>query len=233
MNDEKTIEKASKDIILSAATGAITAVVNKSVDDGTNTNTDIIDIVINNAGVLTRTQTLDTNCIEQLQYEMNVNVYGLINIAKYFSPIMVKKKSKDSTTTGGGIFVQVNSVASIRCGNPRVSTYCASKAASFSITQALKAELQDKYGIHVISIHPGPISTDMIDNGLFQDAPPPSIVSECLINVIKKSNSSSSSSSDIVVPLPFMIFPDAMAEGLGKAYESYAEIVHEQGKAWG
>jgi len=132
-----------------------------------------LDIVINNAGVLTETCTLDDDCIKNLQYEMNVNVYGLINLAKYFSPIIGRaaekaEKSCDENENenenengngngNGGIFVQVNSVASLRCAVPNVSTYSASKAASFSITQSLKNELWSKYGISVMSIHPGPI----------------------------------------------------------------------------
>ena len=49
----------------------------------------MIDIVINNGGVLTRTRSLDAHCVEQLQYEMNVKVYGLIHLAQVFGPLSV------------------------------------------------------------------------------------------------------------------------------------------------
>ncbi|OEU06848.1 NAD(P)-binding protein [Fragilariopsis cylindrus CCMP1102] len=208
---------------------------------------DRLDIVINNAGVLTRTCPLDNDCVKNLQYEMNVNVYGLINLAKYFSPILGRRRviaaianSSDSGSENecgggngngnGGIFVQVNSVASLRCVIPEVSTYSASKAAAFSITQSLKKELWSKYGISVMSIHPGPILTDMIkevSSTRFNNAPPPSIVAESLIDAII-----TNSGGDDNKQLPFMIYPDIKSKSLGKAYQSFAEIVHEQGNAY-
>jgi NAD(P)-dependent dehydrogenase (short-subunit alcohol dehydrogenase family) len=202
---------------------------------------DRLDIVINNAGVLTRTCPLDNDCITNLQYEMNVNVYGLINLAKYFSPILGRRRgianSSENECGGGkvngngGIFVQVNSVASLRCVIPEVSTYSASKAAAFSITQSLKKELWSKYGISVMSIHPGPILTDMIkevSSTKFKDAPPPSVVAESLIDAILTKNSGGDDNKQ----LPFMIYPDNKSKSLGKAYQSFAEIVHEQGNAY-
>ena len=206
---------------------------------------DRLDIVINNAGVLTRTGPLDNDCIANLQYEMNVNVYGLINLAKYFSPILGRRRrviaANSSSDSGGenesgggngngGIFVQVNSVASLRCVIPEVSTYSASKAAAFSITQSLKKELWSKYGISVMSIHPGPILTDMIkevSSTRFNNAPPPSIVAESLIDAIL-----TNSGGDDNKQLPFMIYPDNKSKSLGKAYQSFAKIVHEQGNAY-
>jgi len=203
---------------------------------------DRLDIVINNAGVLTRTGPLDNDCIANLQYEMNVNVYGLINLAKYFSPILGRRRRVIANSSGnesgggnrngnGGIFVQVNSVASLRCVIPEVSTYSASKAAAFSITQSLKKELWSKYGISVMSIHPGPILTDMIkevSSTRFNDAPPPSIVAESLIDAIL----TNSCFGDDNKQLPFMIYPDNKSKSLGKAYQSFAKIVHEQGNAY-
>jgi short-subunit dehydrogenase len=41
-----------------------------------------------------------------------------------------------------GSLVQLNSIASIK--NPHLSTYSASKAASYSLTQALRTELDQK-----------------------------------------------------------------------------------------
>jgi short-subunit dehydrogenase len=118
----------------------------------------------------------------------------------------------------------------LRCVIPEVSTYSASKAAAFSITQSLKKELWSKYGISVMSIHPGPILTDMIkevSSTKFKDAPPPSIVAESLIDAII-----TNSGGDDNNQLPFMIYPDNKSKSLGKAYQSFAKIVHEQGNAY-
>lgn len=175
-----------------------------------------VDIVINNAGVLTRTLPLEgETAVTNLQYEMDVNVYGLMRLAHAFAPILQKRN-------GTGVLVQLNSVASMRCGVPNVSTYSASKAAAFSMTQALRQEL-GPLGVHVVSVHPGPILTDMVaDNpALVAVAPPASIVAESLIDAITCSRP------------PFLLFPDDRANGLGMAYRSFADIVIEQGNAYG
>jgi NADP-dependent 3-hydroxy acid dehydrogenase YdfG len=61
-----------------------------------------VDIVINNAGVLSRTGPLQEEVFTNLQHKMEVNVYGLIHMAQHYAPLL-----KNS-----GIFIQLNSVAS-------------------------------------------------------------------------------------------------------------------------
>jgi len=177
-----------------------------------------VDIVVNNAGVLTRTKPLDGEAaIEHLKFEMDINVYGFLRLANAFAPLLEGR-------SGTGALVQINSVASMRCAVANASTYSASKAASFSITQALRYELGAR-GVHVISVHPGPIRTDMIADSpaLVLVAPPASTVSESLIDAIK---------SPTGLP-PFLVYPDPMAKGLGRAYQSFAKLVIEDGKAYG
>jgi len=113
-----------------------------------------VEIVVNNAGVNTRSSPIDNNAIDSLNYELEINVNGLIRMAKSFAPILKKN--------GGGVFIQINSVASIKSFVP-IATYSASKAASYSITQSLR-DILNKQGTFVMSVHPGPIATDMIAN---------------------------------------------------------------------
>ena len=178
-----------------------------------------VDIVINNGAVLTRTTPLQgETAVSNLQFEMEVNVYGFMRLANAFATLLEARDGK-------GIFVQINSVASMRCGVPNASTYSASKAASFSITQALRTELGER-GVHVVSVHPGPINTDMLSTAppeLIAIAPPASAVAESLIDAISSSTS---------FP-PFLVYPDKLSKALGKAYSSYADLVHEKGKAYG
>jgi NAD(P)-dependent dehydrogenase (short-subunit alcohol dehydrogenase family) len=177
-----------------------------------------VDIVVNNAGVLTRTTLLQgETAIENLQHEMEINAYGFLRLANAFAPLLEGRDGK-------GVLVQINSVASMRCAVANMSTYSASKAASFSITQALRDELGAR-GVHVISVHPGPINIYMIADlpALVAVAPPTETVAESLIDAIR-------SSTDLP---PFLVYPDQMAKGLGKAYESYAKLVIEKGKAYG
>ena len=161
-----------------------------------------VEVVVNNAGILKTAAPLDTSAIESIQLEMQVNVYGLIHMAQAFAPVL--------KANGGGVFAQLNSVASLKCFSS-FTTYSASKAAAYSVTQALRENLRDQ-GTIVLSIHPGPIATDMADTaGVTEGAEPPSVVADGMIAALKSGD--------------FHVFPDTMAEQFGRAYKSFAESV--------
>ena len=165
---------------------------------------DDVALVINNAGVLRTATALSDDAIDALQFEMAANVYGFIQTAQAFAPIL--------KANGGGALVQLNSVVSMKCF-PEFSTYCASKAASYSITQALRSLLREQ-GTAVLSVHPGPIATDMGDAaGLSEIAEPPELVGEAIVAALKAGD--------------FHVFPDSMAKQIGGAYQSFAENVVE------
>ena len=50
-----------------------------------------VQVVVNNAGVNTRSTPLDMDAVDSLNYEMEINVNGLIRMAQAFSPILKKK----------------------------------------------------------------------------------------------------------------------------------------------
>ncbi len=163
-----------------------------------------VQMVVNNAGGFQGTTPLDKNAITALQFEMKINVYGLINMAQAFAPVL--------KANGGGVFVQLNSVVSMKTFS-NFATYSASKAASYSITQALR-ELLSEQGTIVLSVHPGPIATDMGDAaGLTEIAEPPTLVADGIIAALKAGE--------------FHVFPDSMAKQIGGAYESFAKNVVE------
>ncbi|KAL3905255.1 MAG: hypothetical protein SGILL_009748, partial [Bacillariaceae sp.] len=193
-----------------------------SIKDAALAATDV-DIVVNNAGVISHTGPFDgESTIQGLQNEMNVNVYGFVHIAQQFVPILEQRN-------GCGILVQLNSVASLR-STPSVSSYSASKAASFSMTQAFREELLPK-GVHVVSVHPGPISTDMIAAALPQFkaiAEPPCNVAEALIDALTNRDEDSDKPNP-----PFLVYPDEKSRHLGVVYESFAKRVLEEGRKYG
>lgn len=163
-----------------------------------------VTLVINNAGILQNASALADDAIDDLKYTMDANVYGLLRIAQAFAPVL--------KANGGGAFVQLNSIASLR-GSPKFSTYCASKAAAYSLTQALRALLFEQ-GTHVLSVHPGPIATDMGSAaGFGEEAEPPSVVADALVDGLRHG--------------AFHVFPDTMASKVGAAYQSFAEKVIE------
>lgn len=167
-----------------------------------------VTLVINNAGVLRNATPLAEDAIDALQFEMDVNVFGLIRVAQAFAPVLKKN--------GGGGFAQLNSVASLK-NFPDFATYSASKAAAYSITQALKWILEED-GVHVVSVHPGPIATDMATNaGLGEIAEPPSLVVDSIVSALSEKD--------------FHAFPDTMAKQVGAAYEAFAKNVVESAMA--
>ncbi len=163
-----------------------------------------VDVVVNNAGVLTSTDPLQENALESLNYEMDVNVGGLVRMAQAFAPVL--------KSNGGGAFVQLNSVASMKNFTP-FTTYSASKAAAYSVTQGLR-ELLNEQGTQVVSVHPGPIATDMVKQaGLDDIAEPPSLVADSIIAALNNGN--------------FHAFPDSMARQIQDVYQNYATNVVE------
>lgn len=163
-----------------------------------------VQVVVNNAGVLRASTPLADDAIESLTFEMKINVFGLIRMAQAFAPVL--------KANGGGAFVQLNSVASMKCFSA-FATYSASKAAAYSITQALR-ELLGEQGTAVLSVHPGPIATDMADSaGMGEIAEPPSIVAESIVAALKAGD--------------FHVFPDSMAKEVGSTYQSFADNIVE------
>jgi NAD(P)-dependent dehydrogenase (short-subunit alcohol dehydrogenase family) len=159
-------------------------------------------IVISNAGVLTVTGPLDSNAIESLNYEMATNVHGLIYMAQAFAPVL--------KANGDGVLVQLNSVASMK-NFTGLTTYSASKAAAYSITQGLRDVLKEQ-GTQVVSVHPGPIATDMgSEAGLDDIAEPPALVGEAIVAAIEAGD--------------FHVYTDSMAKMIGGAYASYADSI--------
>jgi len=159
-----------------------------------------VELVVNNAGVLRMGSPLEENTIADLQVQMEINVYGLIRTAQAFAPVL--------KANGGGALVQLNSVASLGT-YPPFATYGAPKAASFAITQALRDTLSEQ-GTAVVSVHPGPIDTDMgADAGLLDIAESPSVVADAILDALEADE--------------FLVFPDSMAKQMGVAYQGFAD----------
>jgi len=170
-----------------------------AVDEAARVATDV-EIVVNNAGVLRLVDPLDPSVFDALAFELNVNLLGLLRIAQAFAPILKEN--------GGGALVQLNSIASLQASSAAAS-YSASKAAAYSMTQALREALVDQ-GTHVVSVHPGPITSGMAQNaGLAEIAEPPELVVEEVIAALSEER--------------FHSFPGTMAQEYAHAYSSFAK----------
>jgi NAD(P)-dependent dehydrogenase (short-subunit alcohol dehydrogenase family) len=108
-------------------------------------------IVINNAGAMLGSPFLSASDPDAARKEMDTNYFGTLTMGRAFAPVLA--------SNGGGALVNVLSVASFY-SLPFNASYCASKAAEWSLTNALRLELH-RAGTLVIGVHPGFIDTDM------------------------------------------------------------------------
>ncbi|MCR9197787.1 MAG: SDR family oxidoreductase [Planctomycetaceae bacterium] len=163
-----------------------------------------VDLVVNNAGVLRTSSVLSEDALESLEFELNGNLLGLLRMARAFAPVL--------KNNGGGAFVQLNSVVSVKAFE-QFATYSASKAAAYNITQSLRNELREQ-GTQVVSVHPGPIATDMGDAaGLTEIAEPASLVADAIVDALQDGR--------------FHAWAGTMAQQVGTAYENFATAVVE------
>jgi NAD(P)-dependent dehydrogenase (short-subunit alcohol dehydrogenase family) len=109
-------------------------------------------ILINNAGVLASFGVLDAR-LPDIERDFAVNMYGVLATTRAFLPVLERAR---------GAIVNVLSVASL-ASVPPLAGYSASKAAAWSLTQALRAELAPK-GVSVHAALPGGIDTDMVSS---------------------------------------------------------------------
>jgi NAD(P)-dependent dehydrogenase (short-subunit alcohol dehydrogenase family) len=88
--------------------------------------------------------------LEGARKELEVNYLGTWAVSRAFAPVLA--------ANGGGTLVNMLSVASWRANN-RFPGYAASKAAQWSITNALRMGLREQ-GTTVIGVHVGYVDTD-------------------------------------------------------------------------
>lgn len=110
-----------------------------------------VSIVVNNAGIGRATASLAPGAVDAARAELETNYFGSLQMAQAFAPVL-----RDN---GGGALVNVLSVLSF-ISMPQAATYSASKAAAWSLTNALRMELR-RQGTLVVGVHAGFIDTDM------------------------------------------------------------------------
>ena len=110
-----------------------------------------VDLLINNAGVARFKPALGAPTMDDARLEMETNYFGTLAMCRAFAPVLKKN--------GGGAMVNMLSVVSF-FNAPMQATYCASKAAEWSLTKAVRFELHAQ-STHVIGVYAGYIDTDM------------------------------------------------------------------------
>ncbi|BCO37456.1 short-chain dehydrogenase [Mycobacterium heckeshornense] len=129
------------------------------------------EIVINNAGILLPDSLL-TGRMEDVDATFDVNVFGPLRVVRAFAPILARN--------GGGAIVNVHSVLSWLGGS---GAYGASKAAAWSLTNSLRAELKQQ-NTQVLGVHAGFIDTAMVAD-INLPKTPPHVVAERIIDALE------------------------------------------------
>ena len=112
-----------------------------------------VTLLVNNAGANRNRPISDRDAQRNAREEMEVNYFGTMEMCRQFGPVL--------GGNGGGAIVNMLSILS-RVSLPMIGTYCASKAATLSLTQGVRAELAAQ-GTLVVAVMPGAIDTRMGD----------------------------------------------------------------------
>lgn len=113
-----------------------------------------VDALYNNAGI-TLDKSFTGHSLEDWDKILGINWYGVLYGCHYFLPIL----ERTAKQYGSAHIVNTSSLAGF-AGIPTQSSYCATKAAVRALSESLYAELKPK-GIHVMSLHPGAIKTNI------------------------------------------------------------------------
>jgi NAD(P)-dependent dehydrogenase (short-subunit alcohol dehydrogenase family)/uncharacterized OB-fold protein len=134
-----------------------------------------LDILINNAELHRAHGISGQSGVETARAEMDVNYFGLLRLAQEFSPALRARGAVGQSSTPA--WVNVLSVFAL-ANFPAHGTFSASKAATHSLSQCLRAEMQP-WGVRVINIFPGPI-----DDAWSQTLPLPKLSPDALARAI-------------------------------------------------
>jgi 3-oxoacyl-[acyl-carrier protein] reductase len=112
-----------------------------------------IDIIVNNAGVMIDAPLMMMKS-EAIKQNIDVNLYGTINITQAFVKLLIKNRN--------GSIINLSSIVGTN-GSAGQSVYSASKSAIIGFTKSLSKELAS-LNIRVNAIAPGFIDTDLVAN---------------------------------------------------------------------
>jgi NAD(P)-dependent dehydrogenase (short-subunit alcohol dehydrogenase family) len=152
-----------------------------------------LDILINNAGLSLYEDFSDRAVLEQ---HLAINLLGPYDVIQAVLPLLTHSR---------GAIVNVLSLASL-APSPFNPAYSVSKAAAFSMSQALRALLA-KRGVNVHAVLPGPMDTDMTRDLDIPKASPQS-AARAIFDGVENGDEE--------------IFPDPMSETMAEGWRSSA-----------
>jgi NAD(P)-dependent dehydrogenase (short-subunit alcohol dehydrogenase family) len=117
-----------------------------------------IDILVNNAG-FGLFGALEDQSIEHIKKQFETNLFGAIRTIQQVLPIMRNQRS--------GIIVNISSISG-QIGFPAQSVYASTKFALEGLSESLAYEVEP-YGICIVLIEPGVISSNFVENIMLPD----------------------------------------------------------------
>jgi NAD(P)-dependent dehydrogenase (short-subunit alcohol dehydrogenase family) len=114
-----------------------------------------VDVLVNNAGVGLGGELKDMT-LEDWEWVMGVNFWGVVYGIHYFLPRMIERRN--------GYIVNVASANGI-FSFPFNGVYCASKHAVVGLSESLRAEMK-RFGIGVTAVCPGLMRTNIVQEAL-------------------------------------------------------------------
>jgi NAD(P)-dependent dehydrogenase (short-subunit alcohol dehydrogenase family) len=149
-----------------------------------------VTLLVNNAGVATALNVLTMGQAE-IDADYRTNVFGTLGMIREFVPVLERAH-------GGATILNVLSLVSL-APFPGLGGYSSSKAAAYSMTQAMRPDLKKK-GIEILAALPGLIDTDMV-RGVQAPKASAADVAKGIVAGIERGEED--------------IFPDALAQQLG------------------
>lgn len=164
-----------------------------------------VTVLINNAGVLDFGPVLDAP-LTAFERNFATNFYGVLHMSRAFAPVIEH--------SGGGAIVNVLTLVAL-ASMPGLGVYNASKAAAWSLTQSMRANLAGR-NIEVYGVFPGAVDTDMLAGVEMPKTSPADIADAVMRGLIESSED---------------IFPDQMSAGLYAAWKADHKAVEKQFRA--
>jgi NAD(P)-dependent dehydrogenase (short-subunit alcohol dehydrogenase family) len=148
-------ESDSLDQVVAADSNRVTPVVLDITDDAqagaAAKKASDVNLVFNNAGIMAFGTPLDAD-LDLLERAVRTNYVGTLRVMRAFTPVL--------KVNGGSAFVNIVSLVAL-APITSMSPYSASKAATHSMTQAVRHQLAD-CGIRVLGVYPAGMNTDMM-----------------------------------------------------------------------
>lgn len=110
-----------------------------------------VSLVVNNAGIALQQSLVDGD-MAKIRAEFDVNVFGTLNVVRAFAPVLAR--------AGGGTIVNMLSALALRT-YPGATSYAATKAALWSMTDGIRLELAAQR-TRVTGVFVGSVDTDMM-----------------------------------------------------------------------